>query len=243
MISYYEVRGNIYHPSCFSILCNMSIFREHTNHMRDRCNGITQSNPLTSHNQTSSNSETTLWLNQIHRPRAPLTHQDEQFFWLWQPNEEALHWIQRQHPPAACRYGASVGGSLCDTSKTYVRQVRLTSHESKPHKKHNSPNKHHHHGGGAANPCSGVDLMNPRRPRASTRSDRINRTLLRERSSSTGGGTVLHVEAAQGTLGASGQRWRVRTWLYGLPWRKSVISGQSEFGQSGQSRHVHPTWG
>ena len=58
------------------------------------------------------------------------------------------------------RYGASVGGSLCDTSKTYVRQVRLTSHESKPHKKHNSPNKHHHHGGGAANPWSGVDLMN-----------------------------------------------------------------------------------
>jgi len=103
MISYYEVRGNIYHPSCFSILCNMSIFREHTNHMRDRCNGITQSNPLTSHNQTSSNSETTLWLNQIHRPRAPLTHQDEQYFWLWQPNEEALHWIQRQHPPAACK--------------------------------------------------------------------------------------------------------------------------------------------
>jgi hypothetical protein len=27
-------------------------------------------------------------------------------------------------------YGASVGGSLCDTSRTYVRQVRLTSHES-----------------------------------------------------------------------------------------------------------------
>jgi len=63
------------------------------------------------------------------------------------------------------RYGASLGGTLCDTSKTYVRQVRLTSHESKPHKKHNSPNKHHHHGGGAANPCSGADLMNPRRPR------------------------------------------------------------------------------
>jgi hypothetical protein len=50
-------------------------------------------------------------------------------------------------------------------SLMYVRQVRLTSHESKPHKKHNSPNKHHHHGGGAANPCSGVDLMNPHRPR------------------------------------------------------------------------------
>jgi len=62
-------------------------------------------------------------------------------------------------------YCASVGGSLCDTSKTCVRQVQLTSHESKPHEKHNSPNKHHHHGGGAANPCSGVDLMNPRRPR------------------------------------------------------------------------------
>ena len=62
-------------------------------------------------------------------------------------------------------YGASVGGSLCDTSKTYVWQVRLTSHESKPHKKHNSPNKHHHHGGGAANPSSGVDLINPHHPR------------------------------------------------------------------------------
>jgi len=62
-------------------------------------------------------------------------------------------------------YGASVGGSLCFTSKMYVRQLRLTSHKSKPHKKHNSPNKHHHHGGGAANPSSGVDMMNPRRPR------------------------------------------------------------------------------
>ena len=27
-------------------------------------------------------------------------------------------------------YGASLGGSLCDTSKIYVRRVRLTSHES-----------------------------------------------------------------------------------------------------------------
>jgi len=63
------------------------------------------------------------------------------------------------------RYGASLGDSLCDTSKTYVRQVRLTSHKSKPHKKHNSPNKHDHHGGGAARPSSGVDLMKPRRLR------------------------------------------------------------------------------
>ena len=41
---------------------------------------------------------------------------------------------------------------------------RVTS--QKPHKKHKSPNQHHHHhGGGAARPSSGVDLMNPRRPR------------------------------------------------------------------------------
>jgi hypothetical protein len=31
---------------------------------------------------------------------------------------------------AANRYGASLGGSLCDTSKMYVRQVRLASHKS-----------------------------------------------------------------------------------------------------------------
>jgi len=42
--------------------------------------------------------------------------------------------------------------------------LRVTS--QKPHKKHKSPNKHHHHGGGAARPSSGVDLMNPRRPRS-----------------------------------------------------------------------------
>jgi hypothetical protein len=28
------------------------------------------------------------------------------------------------------RYGASLGGSLCKTSKMYVQQVGLTSHES-----------------------------------------------------------------------------------------------------------------
>ena len=28
-------------------------------------------------------------------------------------------------------YGASLGGPLCNTSKMYVRQVRLASHESK----------------------------------------------------------------------------------------------------------------
>ena len=28
-------------------------------------------------------------------------------------------------------YGASLGGSLCNTSKMYVRKVRLASHESK----------------------------------------------------------------------------------------------------------------
>jgi hypothetical protein len=40
---------------------------------------------------------------------------------------------------------------------------RVTS--QKPHKKHNSPNKHHHHGGGAAKSSGGVDLMNWCRPR------------------------------------------------------------------------------
>ena len=35
---------------------------------------------------------------------------------------------------------------------------RVTS--LKPHKTHKWPNKHHHHGDGAANPSSGVDLMN-----------------------------------------------------------------------------------
>jgi hypothetical protein len=32
---------------------------------------------------------------------------------------------------STCWYGASLGGPLCDTSKMYVRQVRLASHESK----------------------------------------------------------------------------------------------------------------
>jgi hypothetical protein len=54
---------------------------------------------------------------------------------------------------------------LTTRPKMYVPQVCLTSHESKPHKKHNSPNKHDHHGGGAARPSSSVDLMKPHRPR------------------------------------------------------------------------------
>ena len=49
--------------------------------------------------------------------------------------------------------------------KLRVGCVRLTSHESKPHKKHKSPTKHHHHGGGATHPSSGMDLMNPCRLR------------------------------------------------------------------------------
>jgi hypothetical protein len=32
---------------------------------------------------------------------------------------------------STCWHGASLGGPLCDTSKMYVRQVRLASHESK----------------------------------------------------------------------------------------------------------------
>jgi hypothetical protein len=42
----------------------------------------------------------------------------------------------------------------------YVRQVRLTSHESETTQKAQSPNKHDHHGGEAARPSSGVDLIN-----------------------------------------------------------------------------------
>ena len=58
-------------------------------------------------------------------------------------------------------YGASLGGTLCNTSKIYVQLVRLTSHESKTTQKAQRPNKHHHHIDGAANPSSGrVDLMN-----------------------------------------------------------------------------------
>jgi hypothetical protein len=33
-------------------------------------------------------------------------------------------------PDFECWYGASLGGTLCITSKTYVQQVRLMSHES-----------------------------------------------------------------------------------------------------------------
>ena len=51
-----------------------------------------------------------------------------------------------------CWYGASLGGPLCNTSKMYVRQVRLASHESKTTQKAHSPNKHDHHGGEAARP-------------------------------------------------------------------------------------------
>jgi hypothetical protein len=57
-------------------------------------------------------------------------------------------------------YGASLGGPLCNTSKMYVRQVKLTCHESETTQKLKSLNKHHHHGVGAAHPSSGMDLMN-----------------------------------------------------------------------------------
>jgi len=68
-----------------------------------------------------------------------------------------------EHHPllVAYWYGASLGGSLCDTSKMYVRWVRLTSHESEITQKHKQHDKYHHHGGGAARPSSGVVLMNP----------------------------------------------------------------------------------
>jgi hypothetical protein len=77
------------------------------------------------------------------------------------------------------RYGASLGGALC-----YINNptLRLFSHtclhfsrtclhtmsdddQTRRHKKHKTTDKHHHHGGGAARPTSGVDLMNPHRPR------------------------------------------------------------------------------
>ena len=44
------------------------------------------------------------------------------------------------------RYGASLGGPLCDASKTLVGRVQLTSHESKTTQKAQPPTKHHHHG-------------------------------------------------------------------------------------------------
>ncbi len=56
-------------------------------------------------------------------------------------------------------YGASMGGTLCNTSKMWVRQVRLMSHELKTTQKAQRPNKHHHHGDGAAHPSSSVGLM------------------------------------------------------------------------------------
>ena len=40
------------------------------------------------------------------------------------------YWAERQHAGDHW-YGASLGGSLCDTSKMQVGGVRLTSHESK----------------------------------------------------------------------------------------------------------------
>ena len=63
-------------------------------------------------------------------------------------------------------YGASLGGSQCNTSKTQVQWVRLMSHESETTHKAQLPNKHHHNGGEAANPSGGMDLMNPHRPRS-----------------------------------------------------------------------------
>ena len=76
--------------------------------MRDGCNGIIDhihiiafANPLIKSNiqQLRNNS-----LTQSDPPTTShyYFNQDEKFFWLWLPNEEALHRIQRQHPPAAC---------------------------------------------------------------------------------------------------------------------------------------------
>jgi len=71
-----------------------------------------------------------------------------------------------------CRYGASLGGPLCDTYNPTLRIfsctcLHTTSDDDQTRPKHTTqrPNKHHHHGGGAANPSGGVDLMNPRRLR------------------------------------------------------------------------------
>ena len=69
-------------------------------------------------------------------------------------------------------YGASLGGPLCHTHNLTLRLFSRTclhtmsdDDQTRPHKKHKQHDKQHHHGGGAAHPSSGVDLMNPRRPR------------------------------------------------------------------------------
>jgi len=58
-------------------------------------------------------------------------------------------WVGHFVTPLKCTY------DKCDWQVT----------SQKPHKEHKSPNKNHHHGGGATRPSSGVDLMNPHRPR------------------------------------------------------------------------------
>jgi hypothetical protein len=47
---------------------------------------------------------------------------------LWSQHDVIMSWLRLT---ATSRYGASLGGTLCNTSKTYVWQVWLTSHESK----------------------------------------------------------------------------------------------------------------
>ncbi len=51
-----------------------------------------------------------------------------------------------------CGYGASasLGGSLCNTSKMYAQRVRLLVTSQKLHKKHKQHDKQHHHGVRAA---------------------------------------------------------------------------------------------
>jgi hypothetical protein len=69
-------------------------------------------------------------------------------------------------------YGASLGGTLCHTHNLTVRLFSYTclhtmsdDDQTRLHKKHKQHDKQHHHGGGVARPSSGVDLINPCRPR------------------------------------------------------------------------------
>ena len=64
-----------------------------------------------------------------------------------------------------CWYGASLGGPLCNTSKMYVRQVRLASHESETTQKHIHLTNMITMVVKPLAPSSGVDLMNPCRLR------------------------------------------------------------------------------
>jgi hypothetical protein len=70
------------------------------------------------------------------------------------------------------RYGASLGGPLCDAYSPTLELFSCTclhtasdDDQTRPKYTTQRPNKHHHYGGGATNPSGGVDLMNPHRLR------------------------------------------------------------------------------